>query len=234
MDMQISEEKIKEMKDLLEKQSGKEVTMAEATDAVYRLAGLFDILFEQSLKDLERQKKLKESPKGFHLDGIGYTCYICGNSASQEQSWYDKWGIKCMTCQKAIDRKEIPASLAKDKDSWYSKYDLESCFNLDRHVIKRWVKEGILKDRIITNDGKGVHFQLFLIKDNKDTLPPKKLVKSQLVKEVIDGKEWVHSEPWYRFVNAKEYLKGYKIMDYLRIVPAEEMKAREEAKKKKK
>lgn len=229
--MQLSNEKIQEMKTLLEKQAGKEVTLAEASDAAYRLAGLAELCFDSWVEDQRRQKKLEESPKGFHLDGIGYSCAICGNSASQEQSWYDKWGIKCMTCQKAIDRKEIPASLAKNKESWYSKYDLERCFNLNRHVIKKWIKEGILKDRIVTNDGIGVHYQLFTIKDNKDTLPPKKLVKSQLVKEVIDGKEWFHSEPWYRFVNAKEYLKGYKIMDYLRIVPAEEMKARKKVKK---
>jgi hypothetical protein len=234
MDMQISEEKIKEMKDLLEKQSGKEVTMAEATDAAYKLVGLVEICFEHTKKEFEWKRKLEESPKGFLLEG-GYSCSICKQGGDHCGGiWHDKYGHKCMTCQKSINRKEIPASVSTKEDEWYSAYDLESCFNLDRHVIKRWIKEGILKDRIITNDGKGVHFQLFLIKDNKDTLPPKKLVKSQLVKEIIDGKEWVHSEPWYRFVNAKEYLKGYKIMDYLRIVPAEEMKAREEAKKKKK
>lgn len=37
--------------------------------------------------------------------------------------------------------------------------------------------------------------------------------------------------PWYCFADPHEVLKGYKIMDYLRVVPPEEMKKREEAKK---
>jgi hypothetical protein len=149
-------------------------------------------------------------------EGVGYTCFICGNHTQAGGNWYDKWGIKCTTCQRAIDRKEIPASLAKNKDSWYSKYDLESHFNLKGPILRDWIKKGIIKMRIITNDGKGVHTQLFLIKDNKDFLPPKKLVESHLVKETKDGKDWYHSEPWYKFVNPHEHLKGYKILEYIK------------------
>jgi hypothetical protein len=62
-----------------------------------------------------------------------------------------------------------------------------------------------------------------LIKDNKDTLPPKKLTESQMVKEVKEGgKEWFRLEPWYRFVDPLEHLKGYKIMDYLKFTNNEE------------
>jgi len=64
-----------------------------------------------------------------------------------------------------------------------------------------------------------VHTYVFLIKDNKDTLPPKKLTESKLVKEVRDGKEWFHSEPWYKFVkDPHKALMGYKIMDYLKVI----------------
>ena len=62
---------------------------------------------------------MKDNPRGFHLEGIGYTCFICRNSISNEETWYDKWGIKCSTCQKAIDKKIIPASVAKNENSWY-------------------------------------------------------------------------------------------------------------------
>jgi hypothetical protein len=43
------------------------------------------------------------------------------------------------------------------------------------------------------------------------------MVESRMVKETIDGKDWYHSEPWYRFVDPHEHLKGYKIVDYLRV-----------------
>ncbi|MCK4799331.1 MAG: hypothetical protein KAT05_18305, partial [Spirochaetes bacterium] len=180
-------------------------------------ASFAKLMYDQAIIEHKRKLKLKDNPKGFHLKGNGYTCFICKNSISNEETWYDKWGIKCLTCQKAIDKKIIPASLAKNDKSWYSKYDLESRFNIDRHIMNRFIKEGILKPRIIPNNSGKPHAYLFLIKDNKDTLPPKKLTESQMVKEVKeDGKEWFHLEPWYRFVDPFEHLKGYKIMDYMR------------------
>lgn len=80
-----------------------------------------------------------------------------------------------------------------------------------------------LKPRVVPNNLGKSHAYFFLIKDNKDTLPPKKLTESHMVKEAKeDGKEWYHSEPWYRFVDPFEHLKGYKIMDYMRFTKKEE------------
>lgn len=219
--MSLSEGEIKEFQEIYKKEYGKELPYEEAADSARRLTGFVEICYNSWREDQHRKKKLEEFPKGFHLEGIGYTCFICGDSTSKEQSWYDKYGIKCMTCQRAIDKKEIPASLAKNKDSWYSKYDLESCFNIDRHALKRFIKEGILKPRTVLNETGRTHVQIFLIKDNKNTLPPKKLTESHLFKETRDGKNWFHSEPWYKFVNPHEHLKGYKIMDYLKVTKVE-------------
>ncbi len=218
--MELSNERIQEMKDLLEKNKGRKFTWQEASEEAHNLAGLAELCFDLWKKDIQRKKKLKEFPKGFDLESDGYSCSICRYSAS----WYDKHGIKCMTCQKAIDRKEIPATLGKNKGSWYSRYDLQSYFNIKGPTLNSWIKKGILKARNITNTDNKVHLQVFLIKDNKDTLPPKKLVESHMVKETKDGKDWYHSEPWYKFVDAHEHLKSYKIMDYLRVVPLEEEK----------
>jgi hypothetical protein len=212
--------RIEELKVILEKDHGRTFTWEEAVDAADSLDRLAHLLFDIWQEDMRRKKKLAESPKGFGLDG-GYTCSICGNGAPAGGNWYDKYGIKCLICQKAIDRKEIPGSLAKNKDSWYSKYDLERAFNVKGPTLKRWIKEGVLKARTVTRDGQGIHVQLFLIKDNKDTLPPKKLVESQMVKETKDGKDWYRSEPWYRFFDPQEHLKGYKIMNYLKVTHGE-------------
>jgi len=220
--MQISEEQIEEFKKIYKKEYNKDLTDQEAYEYASSLIGLFDVLYRCEAEELKRKERLKKEPKGFHLEGVGYTCFICGNSISKEQTWYDKYGIKCMICQKSIDRKEIPPSLAKNKEGWYSKYDIESCFNVKGQTLRRWIKDGILKARTVTNDEKGVHVQLFLIKDNKDMLPPKKLVESRTVKETIEGKDWYHVEPWYRFVDPHEHLKNYKIMNYLRITHSDE------------
>ncbi len=199
----------------------------------WRMEQLAKFSEEWEKKEKAREEKLKANPKGFHLEGAGYTCFICGQSTPEGDNWYDEYGIKCLVCQKAIDDREIPASLAKDKDSWYSKYDLESRFNIKSPTLRKWVKEGIIKARTISYYGKGVHAELFLLEDNKDFLPPKKLTESRGVSEIKDGQTWHRSEEWYKFVDPKEHLKGYKIMDYLRVVPPEEMAAREEEKKKK-
>ncbi len=108
------------------------------------------IAFEIAEEELRRQKILKESPKGFHLDRNGYTCPICRSSASEENSWYDQYGLKCMSCQKAINKKIIPESVAKNKESWYSKYDLEMYFNIKGVVLNKYIKQGILRDRVLT------------------------------------------------------------------------------------
>lgn len=219
----VSEKRIQEFKDILEKEKGKEVSWEEASEGAYNLGRFAELMFDSWIEDKRRKKRLEESPKGFHLEGIGYTCFICRSSISNEETWYDKWGIKCLICQKAIDKKIIPASVAKNENSWYSKYDLESCFNIDRHAMNRFIKEGILKPRVVPNTSGKPHVYLFLIKDHKDTLPPKKLTESQLVKEVKeDGKEWFHSEPWYKFEDPHEVLKGYKIMDYLKVTHEKE------------
>ncbi|MBU1047034.1 MAG: hypothetical protein KKD89_04425 [Candidatus Omnitrophica bacterium] len=220
----LSKELIQEFKDILEKKTGKEVSWQEASEGAYNLLRFAEVLFDCDIKEQQRQNKLKENPKGFYLEGAGYTCFICSQSISDKQAWYDKYGIKCPICQKAIDKKIIPASAAKHKDGWYSKYDLESCFNINKRLLTQFVKQGILKPRIVPSQTGKPHVQIFLIKDNKDILPPKKLTESHMVKKTIDGKDWYHLEPWYKFVDPLKHLKGYKIMDYLKVTHGEESK----------
>ena len=222
--MELSDKSIKEFQVIYKKKYKKDISWEDAREGAYGLAHLVELMYDQVIVEHKRKLKLKDSPKGFHLEGVGYTCFICKDSISNEETWYDKWGIKCLICQKAIDKKIIPSSMAKNEDSWYSLYDLESRFNINRHAMKRFVKAGVLKPRIVPNNSGKPHVYLFLIKDNKDTLPPKKLTESQMVEEVKeDGKEWFHLEPWYRFVDPFEHLKGYKIMDYLRFVRKEKI-----------
>ncbi|MBU4536512.1 hypothetical protein KJ603_00545 [Patescibacteria group bacterium] len=219
--MQLSDKQIQEFKDIFEKKSGKEVSWEDASEGAHNLIGFFELLHKGWLKEEKRKRKLKEFPKGFHLEGKGYTCFICGNSISDEETWYDKYGIKCHICQKAVDRKIIPASVAKNKDSWYSPYDLNDRFGIDRHGMRRWIKKGLLNARIVPNETGRLYKYLFLIKDNKEMLPPKKLTESHLVK---NEEGYCHLEPWFRFVDPFEHLKGYKIMEHLEVVKNEDEK----------
>ena len=44
-----------------------------------------------------------------------------------------------------------------------------------------------------------------------------------MVKETKDGKDWYRSEPWFKFVDPHVILKGYKIMDHLRMIKKSEV-----------
>lgn len=217
---QISNEKIQEFKDLLEEKTGKEVAWEEASEGAYNLVHLFEVLLEGHREEIRWKARLAKEPNGFALTGNGRNCAICGHSTTESTNWYDKWGIKCLTCQRAIDKRLIPGSIARSRDNRYSPYDLEDRFGIKPKVQHAWVKEGILKARIVPTETGHVHFYIFLIKDNKDFLPPKKLTTSRLVAEEKEGKTWHRSEPWYKFVNPYEHLKGYKIMDHLQFVEA--------------
>lgn len=184
----------------------------------WRIEQMGKFMDEWKEKEKQKEEKLKANPKGFHLEGAGYTCAVCGDGTPEGDNWYDKWGIKCLICQKAIDDGEIPASVAKNKESWYSKYDIEKRFNIKGPTFYKWVRKGIIKPRIITRYGKGEHCQIFMLEDNKDILPPKKLTESQQGVEMIDGKEHRSTFPWYRFAGAREKVKDYKIMDHLKWV----------------
>jgi hypothetical protein len=123
-----------------------------------------------------------------------------------------------MTCQKAIYKKIITGSVTKNKESWYSKYELESYFNIKGAFLNKYLKEGILKGRVIPGEGKKIQFQLFLIKDNKGFLPPKKLLQSRTVKVLRKGEVYYTSEYWYEYIDVAlaKRLSKYKIVDCLK------------------
>jgi hypothetical protein len=221
--MSLSKETIQDLKNLMEEKGGKEVTWAEAESAAYNLVGLYDVLLKLHWEEEKWKKRLETEPKGFALTGNGRNCAICKRSTTESTNWYDKWGIKCTTCQRAIRKRQISGSIAKTDENRYSPYELEDRFGLKRADQKKWVKEGLLKARIVYDEKDRPYYYIFLIKDNKDFLPPKKLTESRLVAVKEGDKEWHRLEPWYRFVNPFEHLAGYKIMDYLKFVKKEEV-----------
>ena len=212
-----TEKQLGELKIALEKQHGREFTDEEVLAAHWDLQKLAHIMYEVVSEQMRREELLKEHPKGFHLEDGG-TCAICGNYASGENSWFDKDGVKCMPCQRAINEKIIPASVIKKKDSWYSKQDLQHYFNIKGADLSRYIKLSILKDRIIKGETKKVHLQMFLMKDNKGVLPPKSLLKSRTVEIIHKGEPYLTQEEWYEYGDAKliKRLAKYRIIECLK------------------
>lgn len=224
--MKSEQHQIEELKASLEKEHGRPFSLEEATEAQRGMETLVQIVADIIYREVERKQKLTKFPKGFHLEDSG-TCGICNTPVSRETSWYDEHGIKCIHCQHAIDKKLIPLSVIKNKESWYSKIELELYFNFKWADLNRFVKQGILKKRTIPHEGKNVHFELYLIKENKGVLPPKKILKSRTVKMMKDGEEYYTQQYWYEFIDMKglQRLQKYKIIDCLKETLAKPIKS---------
>lgn len=195
-------------------------------DGKRNLEGLSELMNKIQEEEKAREERLKEHPEGFAITRNGGSCPLCGQYEYGQdiEYWYDKWGSKCLVCQKAIDRKEIPGSLLKFKDSWYSDWEMKDRFNLKTPTLRKWEKDGVLKARTISRYGKGVQAHLFLIKDNKDFLPPKEFTKSRGYSYEKDGKTWHTTAQWYCYADLRKKVEKYKIMNYIKIVEADETK----------
>lgn len=105
----------------------------------------------------------------------------------------------------------------RNKESWYSASELEGYFNLKGTDLKKCIRASFLKVRTVLEERKKINLQVFLIKDNKDVLPPKKLLKSRRVKVENKGKEYYALEPWFDYFTEKEIkpLSKYGIFECL-------------------
>jgi hypothetical protein len=171
--MSLSKERIEEFREIFKKEYGKELSWEEAEESAQGLFNLAELTFDIAIKEMRRKNKLKDNPKGFHLTDGTYTCAICGIQIMGDSSWYDKFGVKCMTCQRAVEKRIIPGSLCENKDSWYSVWELEHYYSLKSPTVRKLVREGKLKARVVpTEDGKP-YCSIFLIRDNPGVLKPK-------------------------------------------------------------
>lgn len=177
--MQISDEQLKKFKEIYKKEFGKEISDKEAYESAYNLLNLMDILYKGHITDCQRKERLKKEPKGFHLEGGPYNCFICHDSISDKETWYDKYGIKCLNCQRAQEKKIFPVSAVKNRDSWLADWQLKSEFGLYHQTVRKLIREGKLKPRTVLNKNGKTHFQLFLIKENKEFLNTRKGHKVQ-------------------------------------------------------
>jgi len=203
----------------------KEFDWEKAYQCADGLLRLEELCFDQWKEEQRWERKFKEFPNGLHVEG-NYHCIICGHHEYEKgEHWRDSHGTTCLPCHDAIERGELPATVASDEDSWYSTSDIEHAFAVKAKVIRRWVKAGSLKARtILRKEGERIPFQLFLIEENKDILPPKSLVKNKFVKERNKEGQWAfRHDPWFRYVNPAEHLKGYKILDLMRELKEDDM-----------
>lgn len=207
--MSLSEKSIKEFQEIFKNKYGKELSYNEAAEAGEQLVSYFKLLQDCVIRDLQRKKKLAEFPNGYSFtDGGIYNCGICYTQVKDDQLWYDKWGVKCLACQDAVNKKIVPGKICHNSELWYATWEFDSCFKLKAPTVRKLTRQGVLKARTIPGNG----FKVFIVKENADTLPPKNLVESRVVQV---GNNTFSSQRWYEYKNPEEALKDYKIWHYL-------------------
>ena len=153
--MSLSKEAVDEFKGIYKDKYKKELNDAEASEAANNLVGFFKVLYDCAVKEAEKKRRLKKEPEGFHITDGEYNCLICHRQVTGEESWYDKWGCKCLLCQKAVKEGLVPGFVCRDSDSWYTMWQLKDKFGLAHQTAKKLVREGKLKARIVPYaDGK--------------------------------------------------------------------------------
>lgn len=162
--MDKTDKEFAEFKALCEKKGIIYNTESEYNDAFRNLVDYVRLSYDIAQERYGWEQRLKAEPKGFAIESKGRSCCLCHTSVMGEV-WYDKWGMKCMVCQDALNKKLIPGYVFKDTEN--SKHvtasQLNWKFGLHQQTIKMLINKGKLKPRIIP---KGI--TLFLRSENPE------------------------------------------------------------------
>lgn len=160
---------VQEMKELYRKNGEKELTDEEAQEAAYNLTRYAELIWDIAVRETQLKNRLKKEPQGFPIDG-SYSCCICGNGINETNGWYDKYGKKCLICQKAIKENIVPTFICEHRESYFAMWALNSKFNLKAPTVKKMIRTGELKARTMLNDNGSVYYYIFLKKENPNLI----------------------------------------------------------------
>jgi hypothetical protein len=164
--MHVSDEKLQEFKEIWKKEYDEDLTDDQAREYGENMVRVFETLFHIDQRVQRWNKRLETEPNGFALpDSESYNCCVCYARTSDNGGWYDQYGIKCGTCQTALEEGSYPPLVCTDRDSWYSMSDLKRKFQLERPTITKKIRSGELKTRTIKLGGRSYHY-IFLKSEN--------------------------------------------------------------------
>lgn len=165
--MQISKEQMEAFKKLHKEKYGQELSDKEAYESASNLLGFMKTLIKIDTRERRYRKKLvEENPGGYHLpEGKTYTCIVCHSYITGKDGWYDEWGKKCIPCQDAIRSGVLPKYVCTNRNSFYLMWELKDKLNLHHSTVRKMVRNGELKARVVMKNGKPWEY-VFLKKEN--------------------------------------------------------------------
>jgi len=189
--MSIPDKSLSKFKKIFEEMSGREWSDDEVRDSAERLTRFYSILFDIYKEEKLKEKKLEEFPNGYHLDDRDgqYHCNICYRYIEGKDTWYDKYGLKCMDCQRNIDNGVIPGEICKDDRLWFKNWQLKSDFGIHPQTAKKLVREGKLKVRELKDREDNTYFRVYLVSENKEFLETVKWKDKNRTNPIMVDKE---------------------------------------------
>lgn len=105
--VELTEKDYAKFKALCDKHGIKYTSEMEYRESANNLVSLVKLLYEMGEEHRMWDERLKDEPKGFAIPSEGRSCCLCRETV-YGQVWYDKWGMKCMNCQDAFNKRIIP------------------------------------------------------------------------------------------------------------------------------
>ena len=164
--MTVSKKYVDEFKEIYKKEHGKDLSDSEAQEAANNLVGFFDILWKCSMEDSKKKARLKKEPDGFPVEG-NRSCAVCRQSINETNGWYDWYGQTCLLCRKAIKDGIIPPFVCSEYDSYFKTWQFER-FGFKSPTVRKMVRTGELRARIVLAENGKPHEYIFLKKENPD------------------------------------------------------------------
>jgi hypothetical protein len=180
--MKISKERLEELRQICKKDFNTDLTDQELHDVAFNLVGYYDALSRFYWEDMEVELAILKNPKGLPASGKrGGNCQICGTQIDEKTGWQDKWGFKCLDCQRAVDKKQIPGYVCQDHGSWYGgAQGLSERFNLPKKTINAYIKQGKLKSRDLKDEQGNTYLKIYLLADNESVFGKYKVSEADM------------------------------------------------------
>jgi len=189
--MAITDQSLQKYKEILERDSKRKWSDDEVREASERLTRFASLLIDIFLEEKKKEKKLEEFPNGYHLEDRDgqYHCRICYRYIEGKDTWYDKYGLKCMDCQRNIDSGVIPGEICKDDSLWFKGWQFKNDFGIHPQTAKKLVREGKLKVRELKDKEDKTYFRVYLVSENKEFLKTVKWKEKSRTNPIMVDKE---------------------------------------------
>lgn len=122
-----------------------------------------------------RNRRLEKEPEGFFLEASEGTlnCGICNRSFPCHKIWWTLDTQYCADCWNNIQKGNIPKGIKgrwHNEGQWISEWQIKDRHGVHPATRGKYVRNGFLKARQLTDDNETIYCTVFLVDENNDFL----------------------------------------------------------------